>query len=202
MPARDHSAGSPGPSGGAPAVLYELRQYRVASGRNEDEIARALTCILPRERGGMGLFARYEIPEPVGVWRALAGPSMPCVVFLYRWESARQRAHAFGDFYNDAEWQALRARTNGEGEIVDRMDDLLLTGPALPELPTAGVFEFVRPSTPLQGSNVCVSLSPLCGRDDRPLSVVHYSSAEEAFRHGRDDHERLLCERLTMKDPA
>jgi hypothetical protein len=202
MPRRDNSAGDPRPARGASPVLYELRQYRVASGRNEDEIARALACILPRERGGMGLFARYEIPEPVGLWRALAGPSLPCVVFLYRWEGARQRAHAFGDFYNDAEWQELRARTNGAGEIVERMDDLLLTGPALPELPTAGVFEFVRSSAPLRGPNVCVSLSPLCGKDDRPLSIVHHSSGDAAFCHSHDDHERLLCERLTMGGPS
>jgi hypothetical protein len=202
MTERGHDAGDPGLFSNASAVLYELRQYRVASGRNEDEIARALACILPRDRGGMGLFARYEIPEPIGVWRALAGPSLPCVVFLYCWETARQRAHAFGDFYNDVEWQELRARTNGEGEIVDRMDDLLLTGPTLPDLPTTGVFEFVRSLVPLQGPNVRVSLSPLCGNDGRPLSIVHHMSAEAAFRHSRDDHERLLCERLKIGEPA
>ena len=54
--------------------LYEMRFYRVADGRMDDELARGLACILPPAEGGRGLFDRYGIPRPVGLWRVLNGP--------------------------------------------------------------------------------------------------------------------------------
>src|SRR3954470_16427289 len=102
-----------------PDTLYEMRSYRVADGRMADELARGLACILPVGEGGSGLFDRYHIPRPVGLWRALSGPRMPAVIFLYRWESVAQRAQAFETFYDDPDWNMMRARSNAGSEIVN-----------------------------------------------------------------------------------
>ena len=105
-------------------VLYEMRSYRVADGRMTDELARGLACILAPAEGGRGLFDRYGIPRPVGLWRVLSGARLPAVIFLYRWTSVAERAHAFETFYDDAEWNALRAGSNEGSEIVNNMDDI------------------------------------------------------------------------------
>jgi hypothetical protein len=55
-----------------------------------------------------------------------------------------ERAQAFETFYDDREWNALRASTNEGSEIVNNMDDILLRGPPPDALPADGIYEFVR----------------------------------------------------------
>jgi hypothetical protein len=180
--------------------LYELRTYRVAAGRMQEEMDRALSCILSPEEGGLGLFARHGIPEPVAIWRAVAGAQLPCVVFLYPWQSAALRATAFNSFYVDADWRTERARTNDGSEIVDRMDDLLLVGPALVELPAVAIYEFIyAPSVPVAPTAIA-SFSLLCGSGSKKLSIVAHSSLGEALGStGTASGPRLLCERIQIR---
>jgi hypothetical protein len=152
--------------------IYEMRFYRVADGRMDDELARGLACILSPAEGGRGLFDRYGIPRPVGLWRVLNGPSLPAVIFLYRWNSVAQRAHAFETFYDDPDWNALRAASNEGSEIVNNMDDVLLRGPPSATLPPEGIYEFVRGNAPSGGRTVIGPLTPLCGDDPSDLCVV------------------------------
>lgn len=184
------------------AVLYEMRTYRVADGRMDAELARGLACILPTAEGGLGLFARYGIPEPVGLWRVLNGPHLPSVIFLYRWESVAARAHAFETFYDDAQWQALRASTNGAVEIVDRMDDVLLRGPAIDTLPADGLYEFVRGTAPRGAKTVIGPLVPLCGFDPSDLYVALHEGAGPHLDAGALEASRVLCRRVPLRPAA
>jgi len=185
-------------------TLYEMRSYRVADGRMADELARGLACILSIGEGGSGLFDRYGIPRPFGLWRAISGPRLPAVIFIYRWESVAQRAHAFETFYDDAEWNVLRAGTNAGSEIVDCMDDILLRGPPPGELPADATYEFVRGAPPKGTSTVIGPLAPLCGGDPSDLNVVVHdavSLAPEALAPGRLE-ARILCRRVALDAPA
>ena len=180
-------------------LLYEMRSYRVADGRIDEELKRGFDCILSPSAGGRGLFDRYAIPPPVGLWRAMSGPHQPAVIFLYCWKSVTQRAQAFETFYVDPEWQALRADTNDGSEIVDWMDDILLRGPASAVLPSDAIYEFTR-GRPRQGTKVVMGpLVPLCG--DNPLDLfisVHEGPAFLAQANGSFDASRVLCRRIML----
>ena len=164
----------------ADTLLYEMRSYRVADGRMGDELARGLACILAPAEGGRGLFDRYSIPRPVGLWRVLSGAHLPAVIFLYRWNSVAERAHAFETFYDDPEWTALRAGTNEGSEIVDNMDDVLLRGPLPEALPADGIYEFVRGAAPTGTRTVIGPLAPLCGGVPPDLAWPYLERAAEA----------------------
>jgi len=159
-------------------MLYELRNYSVADGRMEEEFARARACIFSEGEGGLGLFERHGIPRPVGIWRALTGPRLPLATFIYRWESAAQRWKAFASFSNDPDWLKERDRTNGRGQIVEHMDNLLLVGEPIASVSMRGIHEFCRitdgePVVPALGP-----LHPLCGGDLRPLYLRIHSDVE------------------------
>ena len=186
-------------------TLYEMRSYRVADGRMTDELARGLACILGTGEGGSGLFDRYSIPRPVGLWRVLSGPRLPAVIFLYRWESVAQRAHAFETFYDDPDWNAMRARTNAGSEIVDCMDDILLRGPPPGELPMDATYELVRGALRKGTKTAIGPLAPLCGGDPSDLAMVVHDAASlapEARAPGRFDGARILCRRVALSAPA
>jgi hypothetical protein len=165
------------------AVVYELREYLVSDGRVADELDRARSTILSEREGGSGLFDRHGIPRPWAIWRCIHGRALPSVAFLYAWPGTQARARAFPALYNDPAWVELRARTNGPQEIVERIDDLLFTGPPLPPSPKGGgAFEFVRHGEQdaacdddAPGTELLAPLIPLCGRDVRPLSIRRLS---------------------------
>jgi hypothetical protein len=187
----------------ADTLLYEMRAYRVADGRMGEELQRGLDCILAPAAGGLGLFDRYAIPRPVGLWRAMSGPHQPAVIFLYCWQSVAQRANAFETFYVDPAWQALRASTNDGSEIVDCMDDILLRGPAPAALPANAIYEFTR-GAPRSGTRTVIGpLMPLCGNDPADLFVgVHENAPALADADGAVDVARILCRRITIGGEA
>jgi hypothetical protein len=174
--------------------LYEMRSYRVADGRMADELERGLACMLTPAEGGRGLFDRYGIPRPVGLWRVLSGPTLPSVIFLYRWNSVAERAQAFETFYDDPDWNALRVGSNEGSEIVSNMDDVLLRGPAPEAVPLDGTYEFVRGSALPHGKTVIGPLAPLCGNDPSDLRVLlHEGNVEGPF-----DESRILCRNVAL----
>lgn len=174
--------------------LYEMRSYRVADGRMADELERGLACMLNPAEGGSGLFARYGIPRPIGLWRVLTGPKVPSVIFLYRWNSIAQRAHAFETFYDDPDWNALRSGSNEGSEIVNNMDDILLRGPPPEALPLDGTYEFIRGDAPRNGKTVIGPLAPLCGDDPSDLRVIlHEGDVDGPFAESR-----ILCRNVAL----
>ncbi|MCC7327164.1 MAG: NIPSNAP family protein [Burkholderiales bacterium] len=96
-------------------MFYELRIYTPAAGRLDDLVKRVGSDMVP-------FFERHGFAPRLGQWTAVAGETMAAFVWLLRWPSMDQRAAAFADLGADAEWQALRVRTNGAGEMVKRYD--------------------------------------------------------------------------------
>lgn len=180
-------------------MLYEMRAYRVADGRMEEEIARALGTILDPSEGGLGMFARYGIPKPTGIWRVLSGPALPSVIFLYPWKSAHDRSRAFEAFGQDAEWLRYRKSTNAGTEIVDRMDDLLLTGPKPGRLPLDALYEFTWDEPPGGASVAIGPLVPLCGSRTGPLYVLRHDKAGPIPALV---DERTLCRLVALRAAA
>jgi hypothetical protein len=178
--------------------LYELRRYHVADGRMQDEISRALSCIRSEAYGGLGLFDRYGISAPIGLWRVVDGAVLPCVIFLYEWPSVAVRASAFEAFYLDSEWNAVRSQTNGGTEIVDQMDDLLLVG--LPvKAPSAGhIYSFSYHSAESLPSEPYAALSPLCGSDSRSFVICEHPSLGDALSKRAGDPERMIGELIDI----
>ena len=169
----------------------------------DDELVRGLACILAPAEGGRGLFDRYGIPRPVGLWRVLSGAHLPAVIFLYRWNCVAERAHAFETFYDDPEWTALRAGTNEGSEIVDNMDDILLRGPPPEPLPAEGIYEFVRGAAPAGARTVIGPLAPLCGDDPSDLRVIIHDGAAFATRSDFPlEESRILCSRVALSAGA
>jgi hypothetical protein len=159
-----------------------------------DELERGLACILTPAEGGRGLFDRYRIPRPIGLWRMLSGPKLPSVIFLYRWNKVAERAHAFETFYDDPEWNALRASSNEGSEIVSNMDDVLLRGPPPEALPSDGVYEFVRGNAPRRGRTVIGPLAPLCGDDPSDLRILRHDGDVD----GPFAESRILCRHVAL----
>lgn len=96
-------------------MFYELRIYTPAAGRLDDLVTRIGADMVP-------FFERHGFAPRIGQWTAAAGETMTAFVWLLQWLSMDQRTAAFAGLGGDAEWQALRERTNGPGEMVKRYD--------------------------------------------------------------------------------
>lgn len=92
--------------------FYELRLYRVESGRMRDMATRWHEELA-------GLFAHHGV-APVGAWQALSGPNLPLFVYLMHWPDWMTRQTAWAGFYADPRWAEARARTNAGSELVER----------------------------------------------------------------------------------
>ena len=96
-------------------MFYELRIYTPTAGRLDDLVIRIGRDMVP-------FFERHGFAPRLGQWTAVTGETMAVFVWLLRWPSMDQRAAAFASLGEDAEWQALRVRTNGSAEMVKRYD--------------------------------------------------------------------------------
>ena len=96
-------------------MFYELRIYTPVAGRLDDLVTRIGWDMVP-------FFERHGFAPRLGQWTVVAGETMAAFVWLLRWPSLDQRAAAFAGLGGDAEWQTLRVRTNGTGEMVKRYD--------------------------------------------------------------------------------
>ena len=121
-------------------MLYELRFYRVAPGRTDDNHARHRDRLPP-------LFARHGI-HVVGRWTAMAGPDAPLFAYVIAYPDLAERERQWADFYGDAEWWEIRAETNAGSEMVEGYDLMLLRShaelspaPATPGARRGGVHE-------------------------------------------------------------
>jgi len=101
-------------------MFHELRIYTPAPGRLDDLVTRIGSDITP-------FFERHRPPPRLGQWTAVAGETTPAFVWLLQRDELAQRAAAFGALGADPEWQALRGRTNGAGEMVRCYDIRFLT---------------------------------------------------------------------------
>jgi hypothetical protein len=101
-------------------MLCELRIYHPMPGRLADLVER-IGAVMPP------FFERHGFAPRLGQWTGLAGTPTPVFAWLLRWPSLEARMAAFTALGADEEWNALRLRTNGPGEMVRRYDLRLLS---------------------------------------------------------------------------
>lgn len=122
-------------------MLCELRIYHPMPGRLDDLVQRIGTVMPP-------FFERHGFAPRLGLWTGVAGSPAPVFAWMLRWPNLETRMAAFAALGADAEWNAVRLRTNGPGEMVRRYD-LRLLAPSraaaslCPELrvPACGLYE-------------------------------------------------------------
>ena len=112
MTSNSHTTASP--------PFYELRIYHPMPGRLDDLVERIGSVMPP-------FFERHGFAPRLGQWTAVAAAAAPLFVWLLRWTDFAQRATAFAGLGADDEWNALRIRTNGPGEMVRHYDLRFLT---------------------------------------------------------------------------
>lgn len=122
-------------------MFHELRIYHPAPGRLPDLVERIGTVMPP-------FFERHGFAPRLGQWTGVAGAPMPVFAWLLQWPDLERRAKAFAALGADEEWNAIRLRTNGAGEMVRRYDLRFLSrwraGAALEPAARAGGLYEVR----------------------------------------------------------
>jgi len=121
--ARESLARGEREQGGAmegPTVVYELRIYHAAPGKIEELVARF------RDHT-MKLFANHGI-KSVAYWTALDEPVKSSTFFYILEHPSREAAAAnWKAFQDDPEWKSVKAKTEENGTLVEKIDSTFLT---------------------------------------------------------------------------
>ena len=108
-----------GAVGGA-TVVYELRIYHVVPGKIEELVARF------RDHT-MKLFADHGM-KSVAYWTALDEPVKSSTFFYILEHPSREAAAAnWKAFQEDPEWKSVKAKTEENGKLVEKIDSTFLT---------------------------------------------------------------------------
>ena len=108
-----------GTMGGSSAV-YELRIYHVVPGKIESLVARF------RDHT-MKLFADHGI-KSVAYWTALDEPVKSSTFFYILEHPSREAAAAnWKAFQDDPEWKSVKAKSEENGKLVEKIDSTFLT---------------------------------------------------------------------------
>lgn len=99
-------------------MIHELRIYHCMPGRLPDVNQRFQSITLP-------LWEKHGI-RPVGFWTTAVGPSNNDLYYLLAWDDMAERERRWNAFATDAEWIAARARTEENGPLVERIENMLL----------------------------------------------------------------------------
>jgi hypothetical protein len=124
---REHKALKPlcqipsiGGAMGGSTVVYELRIYLVVSGRIENLVARF------RDHT-MKLFADHGI-KSIAYWTALDEPVKSSTFFYILEHPSREAAAAnWKAFQDDPEWKRVKAKSEENGKLVEKMNSTFLT---------------------------------------------------------------------------
>jgi NIPSNAP len=99
-------------------MIYELRIYRCVPG--------CMPALLSRfENETLQIWERHGI-RPVGFWTTLIGKSSQEVTYMLAWGSKAEREKRWGAFLADAEWVAVVAKTEKDGQLVENISSQLL----------------------------------------------------------------------------
>ena len=100
--------------------VYELRIYQAASGKMDSLVARF------RDHTDK-LFAKHGI-KSVAYWTALDEPAKSSTFFYILEHPSREAAAAnWKAFQDDPEWKAVKAKSEENGKLVDKVDSTYLT---------------------------------------------------------------------------
>ena len=99
-------------------MIYEMRVYRCVPGR--------LPALLSRfENHTLRIWQKHGIRQ-AGFWTTLVGESNQDVTYLLAWETMAEREAKWAAFQADPEWQAVRAETEKDGQIVATISNQFL----------------------------------------------------------------------------
>jgi hypothetical protein len=105
---------------GGSTVVYELRIYYVVPGKIEKLVARF------RDHT-MKLFVDHGI-KSVAYWTALEEPVKRSTFFYILEHTSREAAAAnWTAFQDDPEWKSVKAKSEENGKLVERIDSTFLT---------------------------------------------------------------------------
>jgi len=105
---------------GGSTVVYELRIYHAVPGRIENLVARF------RDHT-MKLFADHGI-KSVAYWTALDEPVKSSTFFYILEHPSREAAAAnWKAFQDDPEWKSVKAKSEENGKLVEKIDSTFLT---------------------------------------------------------------------------
>jgi hypothetical protein len=103
---------------GEVGMIYELRVYDCVPGR--------LPALLKRfETRTLELWRKHGIRQ-AGFFTTVVGESNQQLTYLLAWESLAEREKKWNAFIADPEWIAVRAETEKDGAIVERVANQLL----------------------------------------------------------------------------
>jgi NIPSNAP len=102
------------------AKVYELRIYQAVAGKLENLVARF------RDDTDK-LFAKHGI-KSLGYWTALDEPAKSSTLFYILEHPSREAATAnWKAFQDDPEWKRVKARSEENGKLVEKIDSTFLT---------------------------------------------------------------------------
>ena len=99
-------------------MLHELRIYHCVPGRLPALLNRFDTITLK-------IWDRHKIRQ-AGFWTVDIGASNQILYYMLEWESLADREVKWANFQVDPEWIEKRARTEADGPIVSRVENLVL----------------------------------------------------------------------------
>lgn len=104
---------------GESTIVYELRIYHVVPGKIEDLVARF------RDHT-MKLFADHGI-KSVAYWTALDEPVKSTFFYILEHPIREAAATNWRSFQDDPEWKSVKAKSEENGKLVEKIDSTFLT---------------------------------------------------------------------------
>ncbi|MET3132534.1 hypothetical protein AAKU55_002808 [Oxalobacteraceae bacterium GrIS 1.11] len=99
-------------------MIYELRIYHCVPGR--------MPALHDRfETSTLAIWEKHGI-RPMGFWTTLVGPNNQTLSYMLQWDSLGEREIRWNAFLTDPVWIAIRAATEADGLIVERIDNQIL----------------------------------------------------------------------------
>jgi hypothetical protein len=99
-------------------MIYEMRTYYCIPGR--------LPALLQRfESRTLAIWQKHGIRQ-AGFFTTVVGESNQQLVYFLAWESLAEREKKWSSFLADPEWLEVRAYTEKDGQIVERIVNQLL----------------------------------------------------------------------------
>jgi hypothetical protein len=110
------------PSTAAGAKVYEMRTYYAASGKLEALHARFRNHTIEIfKKHGMGVVAFW-----VPVDQTTGAATGNTLVYILSYASLDARKQAWDEFGKDPEWVAVKAESEKDGKLVDKVDSVFL----------------------------------------------------------------------------
>ena len=100
-------------------MIYEYRVYETVPGKLPDLHKRFRDHTTK-------IFERHGIKN-IAYWTSEVGDYSDRLIYIVAFEDAGQRERARASFRNDPEWQKIRAESEADGLIVERVFNTLLT---------------------------------------------------------------------------